>query len=153
MVSKIGHYVSFMISGACIVALGTGLLITISLATPTVQGAAYLVVPSLGIGLGLKIRETDVPIGNGVPVLYGQLAGQWTFLNGLLREVPMPVTGLTTHDIVTAGATDLHKLTTDRETLRRLQIVHAKSGGQHGSGFLSLQRPRPPSVPVEWSGL
>ena len=57
----------------------------------------------------------------------GVSVGQSTFLNGLLREIPKLVTGLTTHDIVTAGATNLPKLTTDPETLRRLQIVYAKA--------------------------
>ncbi|KAI4134960.1 MAG: hypothetical protein LQ341_005943, partial [Variospora aurantia] len=36
IVSKIGHYVPFMIGGACIAALGTGLLTRITLGTPTV---------------------------------------------------------------------------------------------------------------------
>ncbi|KAL8923566.1 MAG: hypothetical protein Q9208_004513 [Pyrenodesmia sp. 3 TL-2023] len=143
IVSKIGHYVPFMIGGACIAALGTGLLTRITLGTPTVEWAAYLVVSGLGIGLGLNLpytalhvvlSEEDVPIGNGITVLCGQLGGaigvsvgQSTFLNGLLREIPKLVTGLTAHDIVTAGATNLEKLTTDRETLRRLQIVYAKA--------------------------
>ncbi|CAL8582398.1 hypothetical protein XPA_008064 [Xanthoria parietina] len=122
IVSKIGHYVPFMIGGACIAALGTGLLTRISLGTPTVEWAAYLVVSGLGIGLGLNLpytalhvvlSEEDIPIGNGITVLCGQLGGaigvsvgQSTFLNGLLREIPKLVTGLTTHDIVTAGATN-----------------------------------------------
>ncbi|KAL9020794.1 MAG: hypothetical protein Q9185_001978 [Variospora sp. 1 TL-2023] len=74
IVSKIGHYVPFMIGGACIAALGTGLLTRITLGTPTVQWAAYLVISGLGIGLGLNLpytalhvvlSEEDVPIGNG----------------------------------------------------------------------------------------
>ncbi|KAL8962799.1 MAG: hypothetical protein Q9193_000852 [Seirophora villosa] len=52
IVSKIGHYVPFTIAGACIAALGTGLLTRITLGTPTVEWC-NLVVSGLGIGLGL----------------------------------------------------------------------------------------------------
>ncbi|KAL8811091.1 MAG: hypothetical protein Q9223_007605 [Gallowayella weberi] len=133
-----------VVTGA-IVTLGTGLLTRITLGTPTVEWATYLAVSGFGIGLGLNLpytalhvvlSEDDVPIGNGagITILCGQLGGaigisvgQMTFLNGLLREIPRRVTGLSAHDIVTAGATNLEKLSTDLGTLRQLKIVYAKA--------------------------
>lgn len=62
IVSKIGHYVPSMIGGACIAALGTGLLTRITLGTPTVEWAAYLVVSGLGIGQGLNLPYTALHV-------------------------------------------------------------------------------------------
>ncbi|KAL8798109.1 MAG: hypothetical protein Q9182_006936 [Xanthomendoza sp. 2 TL-2023] len=143
IVSKIGHYVPFMIVGACVAALGTGLLTRITLGTPTVEWATYLAVSGFGIGLELNLpytalhvvlSEDDFPIGNGITVLCGQLGGaigvsvgQMTSLNGLLHEIPQRVTSLSAHDIVVAGAINLRKLSTNPGIVRQLKIVYAKA--------------------------
>ncbi len=62
IVSKIGHYIPFMVGGGCIAALGTGLLTRITLGTPTLQWAAYLVVSGLEIGLGLNLPYTALHV-------------------------------------------------------------------------------------------
>ncbi|KAL8650813.1 MAG: hypothetical protein Q9210_003611 [Variospora velana] len=122
IVSKIGHYVPFMIGGACIAALGTGLLTRITLGTPTVQWATYL-----SSARKMFLSETALLFFAASSAAIAVSVGQSTFLNGLLRETPRLVPNLTAYEIVTAGATNLQKLTTDRETLRQLQIVYAKA--------------------------
>ena len=47
-----------MILAAVVGTVGTGLLSTIGLDTPTVQWAAYMVLTGLGIGMGIQLPYT-----------------------------------------------------------------------------------------------
>ena len=62
VVGKIGQYISFMVSGACIAAVGIGLLTRITLGTSTNEWAAYMVISGLGIGLGINLPYTTLHV-------------------------------------------------------------------------------------------
>ncbi|KAL9582840.1 MAG: hypothetical protein Q9212_003070 [Teloschistes hypoglaucus] len=73
-VSKIGHYVPFMILCAIVTSVGSGCSTLLSVHTPTVRWALYLVLSGLGIGLGVQLPYTalqvvlsqdDLSVGNG----------------------------------------------------------------------------------------
>lgn len=51
-----------MIAGVVLGGIGTGLLITIGLATTTVRWAAYLVITGIGIGMGIQLPYTAVQV-------------------------------------------------------------------------------------------
>ena len=51
-----------MVLGAVVSAIGVGLLTTISINTPTVQWAAYLVIVGLGLGFGINIPYTALQV-------------------------------------------------------------------------------------------
>ena len=51
-----------MILGSIVGVVGTALLTTIKIETPTVQWATYLVVSGIGIGLGINIPYTALQV-------------------------------------------------------------------------------------------
>ena len=51
-----------MVLGVIVGAIGTGLLITISINTTTLHWAAYLVVSGLGIGFGIQLPYSAVQV-------------------------------------------------------------------------------------------
>lgn len=62
IVSKVGHYVPFMVVGSVVGIVGSGLLTQIALGTPTVQWATYLVLTGIGIGIGVNLPFTAVQV-------------------------------------------------------------------------------------------
>lgn len=62
VVGKIGQYISFMVSGALIAAVGIGLLTRITVGTSTTEWAAYMVVSGLGIGMGINLPYTTLHV-------------------------------------------------------------------------------------------
>ncbi|MCJ1376700.1 hypothetical protein MMC20_007945 [Loxospora ochrophaea] len=147
IVTMTGYYarslVPIMVLGVIVGAIGTGLLITISINTTTLHWAAYLVVSGLGIGFGIQLpysavqvvlNENDVPTGNAVTVLFSQLGGavaipigETIFLNDLLREVFSRTNAIPAQAIITAGATNLNELTNNPDVLLDLRIAYSKA--------------------------
>lgn len=51
-----------MILGSIVASVGTGLLIRITLGTPTVQWATYMVISGIGLGLGINLPYTALQV-------------------------------------------------------------------------------------------
>lgn len=51
-----------MVLGPIVAAVGTGLLIRITLGTPTVQWATYMVISGIGLGLGINLPFTALQV-------------------------------------------------------------------------------------------
>lgn len=51
-----------MVLGSIVATVGTGLLTRITLGTPTVQWATYMVVSGVGLGLGINLPYTALQV-------------------------------------------------------------------------------------------
>lgn len=51
-----------MILGEVICAIGTGLLMTVSLGTPTAHWASFLATTGLGLGMGMQMPYTAIQV-------------------------------------------------------------------------------------------
>ncbi|KAF3055559.1 putative HC-toxin efflux carrier TOXA [Daldinia childiae] len=124
LVSQWGYYVPYMIAGGALCCIGSGLLATVDLTTPTVEWAAYLVIIGLGLGMAAQIPYTalqavlepeDVATGNAIAVFSFHLAGaigtaigQTLLIDGLNVAVPQYTDGLVSPAaVIQAGATGL----------------------------------------------
>ncbi|KAI0843826.1 major facilitator superfamily domain-containing protein [Daldinia vernicosa] len=120
LVSRWGYYVS----GGTLCCIGSGLLTTVDLTTPTIEWAAYLVIIGLGLGMAAQIPYTalqavlepeDVATGNAIAVFSFHLAGaigtaigQTLLIDGLNIAVPHYTSGLVSPAaVIQAGATGL----------------------------------------------
>jgi EmrB/QacA subfamily drug resistance transporter len=68
LISRYGHYRPFPIAGTAIMAVGLFLLSSISVSTPTIRTAAYMVV--LGLGLGMVMQVLVLAVQNSVDYQY-----------------------------------------------------------------------------------
>ncbi|KAH8654969.1 major facilitator superfamily domain-containing protein [Tricladium varicosporioides] len=143
IVSKTGYYVPYMVVGAIIGALGTGLLTRINVDTKTVEWAAYLVVSGLGIGIGMQIpftalqvvlTEEDVAVGNSISLFFSQLgaaisvsAGQTIFVNSLVSEVQKRTPGISPADVLAIGATNIGSLSTSAAIVRNIRDAYSSA--------------------------
>ncbi|KAL8921809.1 MAG: hypothetical protein Q9208_005566 [Pyrenodesmia sp. 3 TL-2023] len=141
VVSKIGYYVPFMVLCAIVTSIGSGASTLISVDTPTVQWAAYLVISGFGIGLGVQLPYTalqvildqdDLSVGNAMVVFFQQLGGaiaipigNTLLVNGLLEQIPRRTDSVSAQQVIQAGATNLRTLTNNDRVLRAVQIGYA----------------------------
>jgi hypothetical protein len=129
--SLVGYYVPFMISSAILIAIGSGLLSTVSPSGPQATWIGYQVIAGLGVGLGIQqsnmavmtvLQPQDIPIGTGIILFFQSLGGGLTVaiaqavfqnkliasLSSTLPEIRNPATF-----VVSVGATELNKITKD----------------------------------------
>jgi MFS family permease len=127
MVPKIGHYMPFILASTVFMSIGTGLLLTLDVATPTHRWAGITIIYGIGAGLGFQMPTiaaqtvlsiADVPTGTTV-VLFVQLlggalfvsAGQAVFLNKLSNAfVGAKIPGVDPSAVAAAGATELKNI-------------------------------------------
>ena len=68
LISRFGRYRMFPIAGTAVMAVGLSLLSTITVSTPTLNTAAYMVV--LGLGLGMVMQVLVLAVQNAVDYRY-----------------------------------------------------------------------------------
>ncbi|KAK4161122.1 major facilitator superfamily domain-containing protein [Cladorrhinum sp. PSN259] len=143
IVTKYGYYVPFMVVGLAIACVGSGLMTTISISTPTVQWAAYLVICGIGSGMAQQLPyiavqaaldPADVPTGNAIAVFTFQFAsalglaiGQNLFIAELRSAVPRHTLEVSPDQVVAVGASGLSLLTQSPETLHALRSAFSES--------------------------
>ncbi|KAI0594167.1 major facilitator superfamily domain-containing protein [Biscogniauxia sp. FL1348] len=145
LVSKWGYYVPYMIAGGTICCVGSGLLTTVDLSTPTVEWAAYLVITGLGLGIAAQIPYTalqavlepeDVATGNAIAVFSFHLAGavgtaigQTLLIDGLNVAVPRYTDGhVSPAAVIQAGATGLTTVAAgDPQLLENLRWAYGEA--------------------------
>ncbi|KAI2613338.1 hypothetical protein GGR54DRAFT_616262 [Hypoxylon sp. NC1633] len=145
LVSQWGYYVPYMIAGGVVCCIGSGLLTTVDLTTPTVEWAAYLVITGLGIGVAAQIPYTaiqavlepeDVATGNAIAVFAFHLAGaigtaigQNLLIDGLNVAVPQHTGGsVSSAAVIQAGAQGLAAVAAgDSQLLESLRWAYGES--------------------------
>lgn len=144
LVTTFGFYVPYMIVGGVICCVGAGLLTTVTVFTPTVNWAAYLVITGLGMGMAMQLPYTalqavldpaDVATGNAIAVFsfhlsgaLGTAIGQNLLLDGLYTFVPQHTLLLDPGHVIGVGATGLEKLTGgSAELLLALRLAYGEA--------------------------
>ncbi|KAK4206941.1 cytochrome P450 [Rhypophila decipiens] len=108
VVSKLGHYVPFIIGGIVIMCTGAGLLTILAIQTPTAEWATFLVICGIGMGMAQQLPYTAVQT---VLDALGIAIGQNIFLLTLRSVVPRLTTGEVSPDqVFAAGPTNLESL-------------------------------------------
>lgn len=120
VVSKTGKYKLFPIVGTAILAIGLGLLATVTIATPIVLICAYMAV--IGIGLGASMQILTLIVQNTFP---HKIVGTATAANNYFRQVG---SSLGSAIVGTIFATRLAQLMSEK-------FPHGM--GSHGMGSLT----------------
>lgn len=117
--------VPYMITGGIIASVGSGLLTTISPATPAAQWSAYLVLTGIGVGMASQLPYTalQVVLEYAVPSLF-VLPAALTLYETLVRPI-LP------QEMVSTSSCALHIANKDAENiLQPLLFSHRSLGGQ-----------------------
>ncbi|WAO85516.1 MFS domain-containing protein [Fusarium falciforme] len=120
---RIGYYVPSMIVCPCIMAIGEGLLTTLTPSTGSSHWIAYQFLVGFGVGLGMQtaglaiqatLPKEHIPTGISITFFMQQLGGAifvsvgQTILSGRLVDRLSDIPGLDAKAVVNTGATDLH---------------------------------------------
>ncbi|KAI8687121.1 hypothetical protein LRP88_13509 [Fusarium phalaenopsidis] len=120
---RIGYYVPSMIVCPCIMAVGEGLLTTLTPSTGSSHWIAYQFLVGFGVGLGMQtaglaiqatLPKEHIPTGISITFFMQQLGGAifvsvgQTILSGRLVDRLSDIPGLDAKAVVNTGATDLH---------------------------------------------
>ncbi|KID61421.1 Major facilitator superfamily domain, general substrate transporter, partial [Metarhizium hybridum] len=136
IVSRWGYYVPYMITGGIIASVGSGLLTTISPATPAAQWSAYLVLTGIGVGMASQLPYTalqvvldasDIATGNAIAVFSSQLGGSVAdALHRIAstRALPRYTSAVTLEHVLGAGAGGLSQLSSSPAVLEALRYAY-----------------------------
>ncbi|KID97562.1 MFS multidrug transporter, partial [Metarhizium majus ARSEF 297] len=140
IVSRWGYCVPYMISGGIVASVGSGLLTTISPATPAAQWAAYLALTGIGVGMASQLPYTalqvvldasDIATGNAIAVFSSQLGGalglaigQNLLITGLGRALPRYTSAVTLEHVRGAGAGGLSQLSSSSAVVEALRYAY-----------------------------
>ncbi|KAF2682030.1 MFS general substrate transporter [Lentithecium fluviatile CBS 122367] len=143
LATAFGYYVPYMIVGTAISIVGSGLIMTLQVATCTAKWAGFLVVCGLGTGMAINqpytavqavVLEHDTPIANAVLQFAFQLGAalslsisQTLFINKLRLEVQMKTPAIPPDMVISAGASNLPLLVQSPDTLLRLREAYTNS--------------------------
>jgi hypothetical protein len=119
----VGYYVPSMIICPCLMAIGEGLLTTLTPAAGPSQWIPYQLLVGLGIGFGMQtvalaaqatLAREDIPTGIAITFWAQQMGGAifvsvgQTILNSLLSERLSGLLDLNSELLIETGATQLH---------------------------------------------
>jgi hypothetical protein len=122
-ITAIGIYKPFMIVGAAIFTVGSGMIYTLGVDTDSGKWIGYQILAGFGAGGGVQIpfiaiqvalSSKDMPSGNAIAIFFNTLGGaisvsitQNIFLNGLYAEIPKYAPDISPLLIIGAGATHI----------------------------------------------
>ncbi|KAB8259413.1 putative efflux pump antibiotic resistance protein [Aspergillus pseudonomiae] len=151
LLSKVGYYQPFLLVGAAIVTIGSGLIYTWEINTSSAKIIGYQILAGMGDGICVQIPVTVVQIfvhqkdlatvtalvlffqlGSGV---IGIAAGQSIFSNRVIQSLARYAPGTSPTTVLQAGAAELQAVFGEAEVqgVRRAYLV-----GIHGAWILNL---------------
>jgi hypothetical protein len=126
LVSRIGYYTPFVITCACLMATGGGLLTTLKVTSGRAEWAGYQFLLGFGMGLGMQqtgmaaqvvLKPDDVPIGVSLGFVGQSLGGavfvcaaQNVFIRSLVNDLSAALPAALSERLSAAGATDFRQL-------------------------------------------
>ncbi|QDS72672.1 hypothetical protein FKW77_002901 [Venturia effusa] len=121
-----GYYLPFTFVGAVCGTIGSGLLYTLGVHSPSSQWIGYQALAGIGIGLGVQVPiivsqavslPQDISSITAIMIFYQTISGavfvsvgQSVFANKLIHTVPQLVPGVDPKLVVATGATELRKV-------------------------------------------
>jgi hypothetical protein len=122
-ITVIGVYKPFMIGGAAVFTIGSGLIYTLQVSSTAGHWIGYQILAGLGAGAGIQLpfiavqvvlSTKDMPTGNAIAIFFNSLGGaisisiaQNIFSNGLIQNVPKYAPGIDPAAVISAGSTHL----------------------------------------------
>ncbi|USP81914.1 hypothetical protein yc1106_09188 [Curvularia clavata] len=123
VISKTGYAFPWMILGAGITAVGSGLIYTFDISSPSSKWIGYQILAGLGVGVSFQVpvmliqattKEDDVPLTTATLLFiqtlggaFGISAAQTAFQNILLKRLAVTAAGLNPALVLQAGASEI----------------------------------------------
>ncbi|KAI1135166.1 major facilitator superfamily transporter [Hypoxylon sp. FL0543] len=137
--TTIGYYVPFMYAAVILGSIGAGLIYTWTLELTTPFSIGCQILFGFGIGMGLQqsivaaqtvLVPADIPTGTSIVVFFQNFGGsfllsaaQTTFLSKLLSGTS-GLPGITSSQVVDAGATGVLSLSSDPAVLQVIRVAY-----------------------------
>ncbi|KAL8871193.1 MAG: hypothetical protein Q9174_002926 [Haloplaca sp. 1 TL-2023] len=123
LISTFGHYVPLMIVASVLATIGSGLLYTLDIGTPSSHWIGYQALAGIGLGLGFQIPiiiaqasvdPEDISSASALILFFQTIggsffvaAGQAAFTNRMIGSLPSNAPGVNPTEVVMTGATEL----------------------------------------------
>ncbi|KIM97024.1 hypothetical protein OIDMADRAFT_44464 [Oidiodendron maius Zn] len=141
-VGKLGYYLPFSVGSAVLIAIGNGLLSTLSPSTPTGKWIGYQIIIGVGRGFGLQmpiiavqntLPFTEIPIAMALVMFSQSLGGalflsfsETIFTNSLQTLIPKYAPSVDPQIVINAGATGFRTMIKGAD-LAGVLVAYAKS--------------------------
>ncbi|RMZ88037.1 hypothetical protein DV736_g4732, partial [Chaetothyriales sp. CBS 134916] len=126
LITVFGHFVPIMAVGSVLASIGSGLIYTLEIDSPSAKWIGYQALIGIGVGLIFQIpvivaqasvKPADLSSASAMILFFQTIggalwisAGQAGFANKLLKELPHTAPGVSPKLVVATGATELRKV-------------------------------------------
>lgn len=151
VITVTGHFIPLIIVGTILGTVGSGLIYTFNIGTPSSEWIGYQTVAGIGFGLIIQVpiivcqaiaKPADLSSFTAIIIFFQTLGftifvaiGQSLFTNQLVLSVPKYVRGIDTALVVTTGATDIRRVFPAEQVPG---IIHAYMDGLKNAYALAI---------------
>ncbi|CAF9939967.1 MAG: hypothetical protein HETSPECPRED_002117 [Heterodermia speciosa] len=128
IISKVGHYVPFLLVGSAIATVGAGLLYTLDIGTPSSHWIGYQALSGIGIGISIQVpmianqsfvKMSQISSVTAITLFFQTIggalfvsAGQTVWANRLIARLPATAPTVDPKLVIATGATQLRHVFT-----------------------------------------